>query len=324
MQNNRRQFHIFDLEIAARKAGATVPTMNNIIPILQRMKDNAKIYSIRANTGTMLIGDMMTGTTQKFVTLLIRLSDKTTPNSVYSDPAAGQYDEHIKSGNTGSDFGCHVLISITPEKTQPNIYTCAIERIPGLPFELVRRLLSKLLHYEFKDDPTSFSYRHPAGGLDGNMQPRMDRCCPHIELRGRPSDTLVSDINAGRISGISLVKSEPVTPIAGASYLKKSESELKLSIDHNNLPKNLWDSLTKAFKQNAQNYSTANVKYRTPESSRIVTVKIDTKTSTLLNEMYILHFEIKKISPLLAQSAQKIVPHLHALALPQFLANRTI
>lgn len=324
MQNNRRQFYIFDLELAARKAGATVPTMNEIVPVLQRMKNTGRTYSLRSNTATMLIGDMAMNAAQQFVTLLVRLSDTATPNSVYSDPVAGQFNEHVKVGNVGSDFGCHVLISTEPEQNQPNIYTCAIERIPGLPFDLVRRLLSKLLNYEYHDDATFFSYPHPGGGVDADNLPRRDRCCPHVELRGRPSDTLINDINAGRLSSVSLIKAEPVTPIAGAPYLTKSKSELKLGIDHQNLPANLWASLSQAIQQNAQTYNTAQVKYRVPNSSRTVTVEVDAATGAPLTEMYIRSFELENIFPFLAQSAMQIVAHLHDLAVPQFLAHRTI
>jgi hypothetical protein len=324
MQNSRRQFYIFDLELAARKGGATVPTMNEIVPVLQGMKNTARTYSLRGQTATMLIGDMAEDAAQQFITLLVRLSDKAAPNSVYSDPAAGHFNEHLKTGNVGSDYGCHVLISTAPEQGLPNIYTCAIERITGIPFDLVRRILSKLLNFEYTDNPAFYSYPHPAGGVDAQNQPRRDRCCPHVELRGRPSDTLIADINSGRISSISLIKAEPVTPIAGAPYLTKTESELKLGIDHNNLPANLWASLSQALQQNAQTYNTAQVKYRVPNSTRTVTVEIDTNTGAPLNEMYVKSFDLTNIFPFLAQSAVQIVPHLRDLAVPQFLANRTI
>lgn len=98
MQNSRRQFYIFDLELAARKGGATVPTMNEIVPVLQGMKNTARTYPLRGQTATMLIGDMAEDAAQQFVTLLVRLSDKSAPNSVYSDPAAGHFNEHLKPG----------------------------------------------------------------------------------------------------------------------------------------------------------------------------------------------------------------------------------
>lgn len=324
MQNNRRQFYIFDLELAVRKAGATVPTMNEIVPILQHMKNTGRTYSLRSNTATMVIGDMAVNTVQQFVTLLVRLSDTTTPNSVYSDPDTGQFDEHVKLGNVGSDFGCHVLISTAQEQNQPNVYTCAIERISGLPFDLIRRLLSKLLNFHHHDDATFFSYPHPAGGVDANNQPRRDRCCPYVQLRGRPSETLVNDINTGRISGVSLIKAEQATPIGGASYLTKTKSELKLGIDHKNLPTNLWASLSQVIKQNAQTYNSAQITYKIPNSRRTTTVEISTLNGAILTEMYVLSFELTNIYPLLAQSAMQIVVHLRDLVVPQFLTYRTI
>ncbi|ESY62935.1 MULTISPECIES: hypothetical protein [Mesorhizobium] len=324
MQNNRRQFYIFDLELAARKAGATVPTMNDIVPVLQQMHTTARIYSIRSQTATMLIGDIDVDAAQQFVTLLIRLSDTSAPNSVYSDPASGHFTEHVKTGSVGSDYGCHVLISTAPEQGLPNIYTCAIERIPGLPFDLTQRLLSKLLNYEFHDNPLSFSYPHPAGGLNQQGQPRTDRCCPHVELRGRPSNSLINDINNGSLSGITLVKAETVTPIAGAAFLTKSKSELKLEIDHNNLPANLWNSLKNALHLNSTDYGTAKVTYKIPSSTRTVTVEIATSTGTPLTDLYVMNFELINVFPFLAQSAKNVVAHLRDAAAPHFLANRTI
>jgi hypothetical protein len=66
------------------------------------------------------------------------------------------------------------------------------------------------------------------------------------------------------------------------------------------------------------------VKYRVPNSNRTVTVEIDAATGAPLTEMYIRSFELTNIFPFLAQSAMQIVTHLHDLAVPQFLANRTI
>lgn len=324
MQNNRRQFYIFDLELAARKAGAMVPTMIDVVPVLQRMHATARTYQIRKKTATMLIGDIDVDAAQQFVTLLVRMSDTSAPNSVYSDPTAGQFTEHVKTGNIGSDYGCHVLISTAPEKGMPNIYTCAIERIPGLPFNLTQRLLSKLLNYEFHDDALSFTYPHPAGGKDKHGQPRTERCCPHVELRVRPSDSFINDINNGRLSGVTLVKAEPVSHIAGATYLKKSTSELKLDVDHNNLPANLWASLKSALSQNASSYGTAKLTYKIPGSSRLVTVQVDAKSGSPVTELYGRNFELTNIVPFLAQSAKKVVAHLRDAAAPHFISNRTI
>lgn len=324
MQNNRRQFFIYDLEIAARKAGAVVPTMNDILPAFQRLHAAARTHPIRSGTARLLLGDIQIDAAQQYATLLVRLSDKSAPNAVYSDPTAGHFNELVKTPNEGADFGCHVLISTDPEVGVPNVYTCAIERVPGLAPDLVRRLLSKFLNFEFHENPAAFRYSSPGGGLDQEGNPRIERCCPHVELRGRPSDTLINDINNGRLTGVTLVKSEPVTPIAGAAFLTKRESELKLNIDHAHLPTQLWNGLVHAFHQNSGTYGRAKVSYKLPGATRIVTVDIDTSTGAPLQDMYVKSFELNNIFPFLAQSASSIVLHLRDLAFPYFAANRNI
>ncbi len=324
MRNNQRQFYIFDLEIAARKAGATVPAMIDVLPIFQRMHAASRTYQIKGDTGTMLIGDISVDAGQRLFTLLIRLSDRAAPNSVYSDPLTGQFDEHLKVGNVGSDFGCHVLVSTAPELALPNIYTCAIERVPNLASQLVQRLLSKLLSFEYHEDLASFQYLDPAGGRHRQGNARMARCMPHIELRARPSDDFVNDINNSRLSGITLIRSEKVTPIAGAAFLYKEKSELKLGIDHKNLPAQIWSTLTGVLKAHAQIYQHAKIAYKMPNSDRVVTVEIDADTGSPLNDLYVLSVELTNIFPFLAQSAQNIVPHLRDLASPVLIQHRTV
>lgn len=324
MQNNRRQFFIYDLEIGARKAGAVIPTMNDLLPAFQRLHAASRTHAIRSGSARLLLGDIQVDAAGQYVTMLARLSDKSAPNAVYSDPNAGHFNEFVKTPAEGSDFGCHVLISTAPEQGVPNVYTCAIERVSGLAPDLVRRLLSKFLNFEFHENLTAFTYPAPGGGLDQAGQPRMERCCPHVEMRGRPSDTLVNDINNGHLTGVTLIRAEPVTPIAGAAFLRKKASELKLDIDHAHLPAQLWNALTHAFSQNAATYGEAKVSYKIPGSSRVVTVDIDMNTGAPLQDMYVKSFELNNIFPFLAQSSPNIVPHLRDLALPHFLADRNI
>lgn len=171
-----------------------------------------------------------------------------------------------------------LLTSTAPEQGLPNLYTCAVERISSLPFDLVRRLLSKLLNFKYDDDPTWFSNPHPAGGVDASNQPRMERCCPHVELRGRPTDTLVADINSGRITGITLVRSEPATPIGGAPYLTKSESDFKALDRPQQLAREPVGIAKPSLSTTIATYNTAQVTYCIVNSKRIVTVEIDTNT----------------------------------------------
>jgi hypothetical protein len=324
MRNDERTFQIYNLEIAAQKAGASVPTMSEAIAVWQKLRAAGRTYPIQAGDGTMLIGQIEVRTNDQIAILLIRLSDKNAPNSVYSDPDNGDFIEHEKTGNVGADFACHVIISLAPEIDQANVYTCGIERIAGLSPGLVQRILSKFFNYEYHDNEEFFKYPSPGGGLTKDGQPKFERCCPHVELRGRPSQTMINDINNGHLSGISLVRSEQVTPIAGAPYLIKSHSELRLTIDRANMPAQVWNSVQHALQANSGNYGQAKVSYRIPGSKRTVTVELNSHTGLPLSDLYFQSFDVRPIFPPLAQSTHTITPRLVDPAVQQVLLNRTI
>jgi len=324
MRSDQRQFLIFDLEIATRKDGAPPPTMDTVVSIWQNAKDQNQAYEINTGSASMLIGDIRAEAAEDHVTLLVRLSDKKAPNSVYSKLTTNSFVEHEKDDDTGSDLGCHVIVSRVQEANRPNIYTCAVERISGMPSALVKRMLSKFLHTEFKQVATSFQYPAPGGGLDKNGLPRMERCCPHIELRGRASEEFISDLEQGVLLGVKLVKTETVTPMTGAAYLVRDSSELKLQVVQNNLPAHIWNSLKSMLNTYSQDYWKSVVSYKLPNSKRIVTVDIENETGSPLKELYIQQFEIMNIFPPLAQSSQVIVTRLRDAALPLFLSHRTI
>jgi len=145
-----------------------------------------------------------------------------------------------------------------------------------------------------------------------------------VKFGGRPSATFVHDIESGKVSGISLLKSEQNAPVAGVAYLKKSQSELRLSIDRGNAPANLWGDIKQAFKSEAAEYPEGKVTFRLPNQLRGVTVIVDSDTGAPISEMYIESVVISGIAPLLSSSSQAIVPHLEALARPHLLDNRDV
>lgn len=324
MRNDQRQFFIYDLEIAARKNDAEIPDLATVVAVWEKLRASGQTYPVRNGDATLVIGDIKHDTAHDALTLLIRISDKKSPNSVYSDLGAGSFQEHIKVGDQGSDFGCHVLISKKSEIGLANTYTTLIEKVPNISYDLVRRILSKFLNYEHNANQGFYTYPHPNGGLTRAGQPRTDRCCPHIELRGRPSDTFINDLNNGRLTGVSLVKTEGHTPVGGAAYLVKKSSELLLGIDHNNLPANVWPGLKAAILATAAAYPVAKIAYKMPGLNRTVTVDVDAATGAPLEDLYVKSVEFTGITPFLAQSAQTVVPHLEALAIQELIKHRTV
>lgn len=324
MKNDRRAFYIYDLELAARKDGAKVLSFDEAYAVWHKMWKNGRVYPLNNDKATLLIGDIVRDDQENCITMLLRISDTAAPNSVYSDPSNGDYVEHVKEGKIGADFACHVIISTVMEKAQPNVYTCAIERVPGISAGLVQRILSKMLNYEYNENAEFYKYPHPGGGLNRDNQPRMERCCPHTELRGRPSASMIKDINNGRLTGISLIRSEAITPIAGAPFLRKSETELKLDIDFKNLPMQVWGSIERALKANSGDFGTAKVSYQRPGSKRFVTVELNSTTGHPLSDLYVESFEIGPIFPPLAHSSKTVVTRLSDPAIKQFKSYRAI
>ncbi|MBW9059176.1 hypothetical protein [Agrobacterium pusense] len=324
MKNDRRAFYIYDLELAARKDGAKVLAFDEAFAVWEKMWRAGRTYGLNKGTATLLIGDIVRNDAEQYAVFLLRLSDTSAPNSVYSDPANGGYVEHEKEGTIGADFACHVLISTEMEKAQPNVYTCAIERVPGISAGLVQRTLSKFLNFEYNENAAFYVYPSPGGGLTKDNQPRTERCCPHVELRGRPSASMIKDINDGRLTGISLIRSEAVTPIAGAPFLRKSETELKLDIDYGNLPAQLWNSIEQAIKANAGDYGVAKVSYKRPGASRFVTVELNSNTGHPLSDLYVESFEVGPMFPPLAHSSKSVVARLSDPAVAQFKNHRAI
>ncbi len=324
MQNDLRTFHVYDLEVSAKKDGATIPSMSDVLTVWNKMHVNKTIFPMLNGNKNLIIGDLHHDQQNNYICLLIRLSDKLAPNSVYSDLDTDGFNEHLKVGNQGADYGCHVLVSTAPEAAQANVYTCCVEKVSGLPASVVQRMLSMYLHFEYTANDTFYQYPAPGGGLKKDGSPRMERCLPHIKMRGRPSDTLINDINNGTLSGISLIKTEQVAPIAGAPYLLKESSELKLTIDQGNLPAQVFQGIQHAIQQNSGAYGVAKVAYRIPNSRRIVTVELDTATGHPLEELYIEAFDIGPIFPPLAQSSRNIVQRLVTPATAEFLQRRAI
>ncbi len=324
MRNDSRQFFVYDLEICARKAEAKIPSFEEVYEVWKKSKENNVVHPIKSSSAFLKIGDIDFDRFNKTATLLVRISDTAYPNSVYSDHVSNLFTEHQKSGTTGADFGCHVIISTVSEKNKPNTYTSLVEKMTNLPGSIVQRLLSKLLNIEYSNNNQFYVYPHPAGGLTREGEPRLERCCPHIELGGRPSEAFISDINRGRLSGVRLIRSEPRTPMGSGGFLVKEQSDLILSVDQGSVPQQLYDHIRSFASSNSAAYQRTCVSYRLPDSKRTVTVELDSKTGAPIEDLYVQSIDITRINPLLSQSSEAIVRHLEAKAKPHLIHYRDI
>jgi len=323
--STERAFYFFDCEIVSGKSGAAIPSMRSLVDIWQAAHTaNKGKIAVRNETASLLLGDIERNDHENYFTALVRLSDTLSPNSVYSDVDANSFTEHVKTGRQGNDVAAHILVSLAPERNIPNTYFAIVEAVPGLSYSEIRRLLNRLLRMEYHATPGSFVYPDPHGKLKRDGTPLVHRHLPRLDFGGRASANFVRDIERGKLTGISLIKKETHTPVAGVPYLTKAETALRLNIDSGNVAQNMWDDLKRAFLVESVNFPQAEVRFRLPDQARSVSVRVDSRTGAPLSETYIQSVLLRRISPLLSSSSRSIVRHLVDLAKVHLLGNRSI
>lgn len=320
-----RQVHVYDLEVRSKKKGATLPSLVDLITVLEsRRAAGLAFMSVSNGDIHITIGDIALDSTQQTVTVLVRYSDRHAADSVYSDIRANSFKAHPKSNGEGGETGCHVFISTAEEVNSPNTYTCVIEKVPNITKDVVRRLFNNIFRDEYGVNPNFFTYPSPTGQRVKTGGIAMDRCLPRVEIEARPSEQFASDIQRGRLTGITLVKSVTKTPIGGVPYIIKSEATLKLEVDHGSVIGNMHRGIKKAIASQASSYPVAKVALKLPDRKKSVTVKLDTRTGSPLGDLYIKTIDVLNISPPMAQSSRSIAPQLDGRVLPLLIAERDI
>jgi hypothetical protein len=324
-KSSERTFYHFTCHIRAKSQKATVPTMDTLVQVWEQawLQDKA-ITELKDDSGTLAVGDLVHNEENGYVAILIRHSDKSAPNTVYSDIAAKKFTEHKKGAGEGHESGIHLLISTIPEAEKPNVYACLVEGCEGLGYSSARRVLNDILRERYKVDSSIFEFLDPAGQKDRQGKIKVRTCQPRIDLFGEPSQDFVHDLEAGTLQGVTLINTNLQQSVAGVPWLSYSEDTLKLTIDKKSVPLNFWDDLKRALKSKSKQYGKAKVSYKLPDRTRSVSVDLNSKTGAPLKELYIKSTTIKSIFPLLANSSVKVVPHLQGLAANILFDSRSL
>jgi hypothetical protein len=325
LRSTERSFFFFECEIVSAKVGASIPTMATLLGIWKAHKaaGTAKL-AIRNSSANLLIGDISEDAADKYFTALVRLSDSLAPDVVYSDIVADTFIEHRKAGKQGNDLAAHVMISIAPERGKPNVYFAMVEQVPGLSFAEIRRLLNRILRYQLHQDATPFKYSDPHGKTHKDGSPVVHQHLPRLEFRGIPSANFAKDLQRGKLTGVSLIRTEEHTPVAGIPYLTKKETELRLAIDRGNVIQNKWDDLKAMLLAESRKYPQGKIQFKLPEQNRSVSILVDSKTGAPLSEVYIQSILLRRINPILSYSSKTIVKHLIDLAQPHLISGRSV
>lgn len=324
MKSNFRQVYVYVCDIETTKQAARLPSMNSIVDVLERhWRAGTAKMKISNDTALLAIGDVVRDAANDCATILVRHSDLNAAETVYSDLDADTFTSHAKGATEGGETGVHVLISTSSEAGMPDRYAWVVEKAPNLQKTLIRRLFNRILRNEHTINASTFAYPSPVGQRDRNGNVVNETCLPRLELSGLPSATFATDVNNGKLSGVTLVKAIAHTPVGGVAFLQKDEASLKLVVDHNNVPNNAFDGIRRALRHEAINYPQAKITFGLPGRKRSVTVKVESATGNPLDDLYVRSFDLNKIFPPLAYSSRSVVPHLEAPMKAILLRERT-
>ncbi len=325
MQATSRRVYVYYLDIDSTRKDAELPSLSDCLAIWDRRRQagNAHIQ-VGAGGVDVLLGDITVDAGNQTATLLFRHSDAGVAESVYSNIRQNQFRPNAKPAGFGGETGAHMLISLANEQGFPRRYTCLVEKVPYLDFSLIRRLLNRILHDEHAADPHSFEYDNPHGQRTRAGGIRRERCLPRIEFEGQPSANLANDIHNGYLEGVTLVRAEQHTQVGGVGWLTRQEATMKLSVDHGNLPANVWAGVRRAIQAEAPDYPTATIRVRPPGSTRSVGVQVHSATGAPIGELYTRSHDIIGINPPMRHSAERVVVQLERLVHPILLRERNI
>lgn len=325
MKSNFRQAYVYNLDMETKKKPAVLPTMNEVLDVLvKRLRIGAVSIPLSNGDAHVELGDITRDPVTQTAALLIRYSDKYSADAVYSNIASKTRRTHAKNRGEGGETSAHLVVSTAPESAVPGRYTCMLERSETINAGLVRRLINRLLHDEYDTNPNFFTYPSPGGQRDQAGNVTRERTLPRIELDGQPSATLASDIQQGRLTGITLIKAVRHTTVGGVPYLTKREASVKIGVDQGNLGSNIWGDVRKALKAEAANYPVAQIGVQLPGRKKVVSVKIDSSTGSPLTEMYVKSHDIWNISPPMAASASVVVAAFVDRLRPLVISERAI
>lgn len=285
----------FDMEIstsASRRGGGRYEglrpfTAKQVVEMLEKVK-NADQAMKPSGDGKRVTYMQRVLHTSKSACLLISLSDKDAANPAFSNPEAKTRRVMQKQPKEGLEVSSHVVVNLT--SVQPNTYAVVIESATGLPSSRIEQFINFNLRRAASLFPKDFMLDDPASTKTEDGKPAQVRVRVKVSLKGHPSKQLVTDINAGTLTGLELLQvtnspkkwdqqgyvleklSTVVLDVAGIRKLRIGKNFDLLKEVCDNAIKNRIDQLRVQFKTGAG-------------MSR--TVLLDPKTQNVNDEAYV-------------------------------------
>jgi hypothetical protein len=318
MRHDERVVYFYDLRVISRTEHAVLPTVRELVDVLSAEQQAGRMRAPGDRAGNVwhFLGPVEIDEQLAVATLLIRKSDRRSPEYGYSDLESGALRVLVKAENEGGDAAAHVLISLHP--SEPDTYIAVVEGVTGINHRNVLSLFNGLLTGFYRTNPRHFTYPDPAGAHDKAGQLKRHEFRPRFTMLGHISDQLTQDLENGTIGDIELRNNRVHTVIGNDPFIVSKSFRLTLGVQPDIPRNNVLDRLVGAIRSKHATYDTARIYFK-DTSGHGKSVEIDVATGAI-EQSYVQARRISNIFPPLRMTTDTIVPRL-ADRMRQLLAD---
>lgn len=285
-----------------------MPPLLDLVKILKAERDAGRFRTAGDRSGNLwhFLGPVEIDEDDQTATLLIRRSDKRSPEYGYSDTLDGTLRVLEKGANEGGDAAAHLIVSLKP--SEPNTYIAVLEGVAGLNHRNVISLLNNLLSAYYKAHPKAFTFPDPAGAKTKDGEIRQHEFKPRFAMIGHISDQLKQDLENGTIGDIELKTSELHSTVGNDPFLTKKGFKLTVSVSPDIPRDNLLNRIVAALQSKRATYDRAKIHFKDP-TGHSKSIEIDVGTGAI-EQSYVQAKRIAAIFPPLRMTTDAIVERL--------------
>lgn len=308
MKHDERVVYFYDLQVVSRAQHARMPPARELLQVLadERTAGRYRTAGDRAGNLWHFLGPIEFDDANEVATLLIRASDKRSPEYGYSNVNDGSLRVLEKDAQEGGDAAAHLVLSLRP--SEPDTYIAILEGVSGVTHRNVISLLNNLLTGFYQRNPARFTYLDPAGAKTRDGQPKHHEFKPRFRLVGHISDQLHQDLENGTIGDIELKNSRVHSTIGNDPFIRSKSFRLTLSVEQNIPKQNVLNRIVAAIQSKHATYDKARIYFK-DQTGHAKSVEIDVETGAV-EQSYVQARRIAPIFPPLRMTTDVILPRV--------------
>ncbi|QJR01546.1 hypothetical protein HH800_04625 [Sphingobium yanoikuyae] len=305
MKSDERVIYFYDLAVTARTEHANLPPVRSLLEVIaaERAAGRFRTAGDRAGNLWHFLGPIEFDEDNQTATILIRSSDKRSPEYGYSNVNDGTLRLLEKDNHEGGDAAAHLVVSLLP--ADPDTYIAVLEGVSGLSHRNVISLFNNLLTAFYANNPSHFTYPDPAGAKTRNGDIKRHEVKPKFKLIGHISDQLHQDIENGTIGDIELRNGRVNSTIGNDPFIRSKSFRLTLSVQADIPKANVLERLVTAIQSKHATYDRAKIHF-VDQTGHPKTVEIDVTTGAV-EQSYVQARRISAVFPPLRMTTDVIL-----------------